>query len=166
MNLRNTLSIALLVGLCHAIPSYASDPSANVLQGADNQVAYDDHHGGHFDNHGGFFDNHHGGGERYGRGNPFRFRHGDGFHWAHWNHGGGNFWLADGIFLGWSLGHVRAITCTAQDNGGAEYSVSEEEDFGFWSVDNVHGLEDRALDQCYANTGGDPSCHIADCTRW
>jgi hypothetical protein len=153
MKLQSTLSMALLAGLFYAIPSHAFDLKAGERdgRGGGSEVGRDDHRDVVVD--------------RHGRGNPFRFGQGVIAPWGHWDHGP-ELWLADAVFFNWAWDSVHAVTCTAEDQWNNDYSVTQGDYVGIWYRDNMHSIEDHALDECYAENpypGSAPLCHIADC---
>ena len=58
---------------------------------------------------------------------------------------------------------VRAVTCTAADSWGNQYPVTETEYWGYNYQTYLPQIQDAALDRCYYESGGDPSCSIIGC---
>jgi hypothetical protein len=77
--------------------------------------------------------------------------------WHHWEHPD---FVRPLYYWDWPL--VRAVTCTAEDSYGDQYPVTESTFSGFGLV-NMTGVEDDALDRCYADSGGDPGCQLVSC---
>jgi hypothetical protein len=65
----------------------------------------------------------------------------------------------------WDWGLVRQVTCVAEDSYGDQYPVTEDTWRGF-ALHNMGDVEDDALDRCYQESGGDPSCYLATCSHF
>ncbi len=65
----------------------------------------------------------------------------------------------------WDWSTVQAVTCTAEDSYGDQYPVTERAGPGF-NLPDMTGVEDDALDRCYAESGGDSSCFLLTCTHF
>jgi hypothetical protein len=79
--------------------------------------------------------------------------------WAHWNHPDfprPNYY--------WNWAGVHNVTCVAEDSYGDQYPVTEAAAPGF-GINNMTGVEDDALDRCYAESGQDSTCVLATCTH-
>jgi hypothetical protein len=78
--------------------------------------------------------------------------------WARWN---APFW--ERPVYDWNWGGLTLVTCTAADQYGNEFPVTEN-DFSGWDYQTrMNDIEDQALDRCFAETQ-DPSCHFLSCT--
>lgn len=78
--------------------------------------------------------------------------------WRRWEH---PFFMRPIYYFNWY--QVKAITCSAQDSLGRFYPVMIR-DWPNWAwADNIHQIEDLALDRCFHETGGDPSCFLQGC---
>jgi hypothetical protein len=80
--------------------------------------------------------------------------------WRHWEHPE---FARPVYYWDWSL--IHNISCTAEDSYGDQYPVTEEAFSGFGLV-NMTAVEDDALDRCYQESGGDPSCYLATCSHF
>lgn len=78
---------------------------------------------------------------------------------THWNHPE----FARPAYY-WDWGHVRTITCVAEDSYGDQYPVSEQAGPGFGAA-SMTAIEDDALDRCYSESGQDTTCVLASCTH-
>jgi hypothetical protein len=65
----------------------------------------------------------------------------------------------------WDWGVVRNVSCIAEDSYGDQYPVSLTTFPGF-GLDNMTTVEDDALNRCYDESGGDPSCYLATCSHF
>jgi hypothetical protein len=79
--------------------------------------------------------------------------------WTHWEHPE----FARPTYY-WDWGRVHNVTCIAEDSYGDQYPVSEGAPPGF-DLDAMTGVEDDALDRCYAESGQDTTCYLAACTH-
>jgi hypothetical protein len=80
--------------------------------------------------------------------------------WRHWEHPE----FARPVYY-WDWALIHNISCTAEDSYGDQYPVTEEAFSGFGLV-NMTAVEDDALDRCYQESGGDPSCYLATCSHF
>jgi hypothetical protein len=80
--------------------------------------------------------------------------------WGHWAHPE----FARPAYY-WDWPGIRSVTCTAEDSYGDQYPVTQETFAGFGLV-NMTSVEDDALDRCYQESGGDPSCFLATCSHF
>ena len=80
--------------------------------------------------------------------------------WRHWEHAE----FARPAYY-WDWAAIRQISCIAEDSYGDQYPVTEETFSGFGLVD-MTAVEDDALDRCYQESGGDPSCYLASCSHF
>jgi hypothetical protein len=80
--------------------------------------------------------------------------------WRHWQHPV----FARPVYY-WDWPVVRQVTCIAEDSYGDQYPVTEETWRGF-ALNNMTDVEDDALDRCYQESGGDPSCYLATCSHF
>src|ERR1051325_8368045 len=80
--------------------------------------------------------------------------------WRHWGHPE----FVRPIYY-WDWPHVRQVTCIAEDSYGDQYPVTEETFKGF-GLPHMSTVEDDALDRCYEESGGDPSCFLATCSHF
>jgi hypothetical protein len=55
------------------------------------------------------------------------------------------------------------VTCTASDDNGDLFPVTEDGYFGYDYQDRLPEIEDAALDRCYDETNGDESCYLVGC---
>jgi hypothetical protein len=55
------------------------------------------------------------------------------------------------------------VTCTAEDEYGNQYPVTESDFYGVAYEAQMNNIEDAALDMCYQDSG-DPSCAFLGCT--
>ncbi len=80
--------------------------------------------------------------------------------WRHWEHP---------VFARphyyWEWGAIHQVTCIAEDSYGDQYPVTEDTWRGFGTA-NMTDVEDDALDRCYQESGGDPSCYLATCSHF
>ncbi len=65
----------------------------------------------------------------------------------------------------WDWALIHQISCIAEDSYGDQYPVTEDTFAGFGLVD-MTAVEDDALDRCYQESGGDPSCYLASCSHF
>lgn len=65
----------------------------------------------------------------------------------------------------WDWGIIHNVSCIAEDSYGDQYPVSEATFRGF-GLGNMTVVEDDALDRCYAESGGDPSCFLLTCSHF
>jgi len=79
--------------------------------------------------------------------------------WRHWEH---PVFARPAYYWDWYA--VRQVTCVAEDSYGDQYPVTEETWRGFGTT-NMNDVEDDALDRCYQESGGDPSCFLATCSH-
>jgi hypothetical protein len=91
---------------------------------------------------------------------PRVIRHGGERPWRHWGHAD----FARPLYY-WDWGALHNVTCTAEDSYGDQYPVTESTFAGFGLV-NMTGVEDDALDRCYAESGGDQTCYLATCSHF
>jgi hypothetical protein len=80
--------------------------------------------------------------------------------WRHWEHAE----FARPIYY-WDWAAIHTVTCTAEDSYGDQYPITEDTSSGFGLV-NMTSVEDDALDRCYQESGGDPSCYLATCSHY
>lgn len=80
--------------------------------------------------------------------------------WKHWEHPV----FARPVYY-WDWFNVRQVSCTAEDSYGDQYPVTEDTWRGF-GLNNMTDVEDDALDRCYQESGGDPSCYLATCSHF
>jgi hypothetical protein len=80
--------------------------------------------------------------------------------WRHWEHPA----FARPVYY-WDWYNVRQVTCVAEDSYGDQYPVTEDAWRGF-GLNNMSDVEDDALDRCYQESGGDPSCYLATCSHY
>ncbi|HEY4183668.1 MAG TPA: hypothetical protein VGP07_01310 [Polyangia bacterium] len=80
--------------------------------------------------------------------------------WRHWEHPE----FSRPLYY-WDWAAVRNVSCIAEDSYGDQYPVTEEAVAGFGLVE-MTAIEDDALDRCYAESGGDPSCYLATCSHF
>ena len=80
--------------------------------------------------------------------------------WRRWEHPG---FARPAYYWDWPL--VRQVTCVAEDSYGDQYPVTEDTWRGF-GLPNMNDVEDDALDRCYQESGGDPSCYLATCSHF
>jgi hypothetical protein len=83
-----------------------------------------------------------------------------GHDWTHWQHPE---FSRPAYYWDWNL--VHNVSCTAEDSYGDQYPVTEAAFRGFGLV-NMTAIEDDALDRCYAESGGDPSCYLLTCAHF
>ena len=55
------------------------------------------------------------------------------------------------------------MTCTASDDNGDLFPVTQDGYFGYWYHDHLAEVEDAAIDRCYNETNGDASCYLVGC---
>jgi hypothetical protein len=65
----------------------------------------------------------------------------------------------------WDWNVIHTVSCTAEDSYGDQYPVTEETFAGF-GLAHMTAVEDDALDRCYQESGGDPSCYLATCSHF
>lgn len=65
----------------------------------------------------------------------------------------------------WDWNAIHTVSCTAEDSYGDQYPVTEETFAGF-GLAHMTAVEDDALDRCYQESGGDPSCYLATCSHF
>ena len=80
--------------------------------------------------------------------------------WRHWEHPE---FARPAYYWEWSA--IHQVSCTAEDSYGDQYPVTEETFAGFGLID-MTAIEDDALDRCYQESGGDPSCYLASCSHF
>jgi hypothetical protein len=80
--------------------------------------------------------------------------------WRHWDHAE----FARPMYY-WDWAGIRQVSCIAEDSYGDQYPVTEDTFAGFGLV-NMTSVEDDALDRCYQESGGDPSCYLATCSHF
>jgi len=80
--------------------------------------------------------------------------------WRHWEH---PVFARPHYYWEWSA--IHQVTCVAEDSYGDQYPVTEDTWRGF-GVPNMTDVEDDALDRCYQESGGDPSCYLATCSHF
>jgi hypothetical protein len=80
--------------------------------------------------------------------------------WRHWGH----VEFARPIYY-WDWAIIRSVTCVAEDSYGDQYPVTESTFSGFGLI-NMTAVEDDALDRCYEESGGDPSCTLTTCSHY
>jgi len=80
--------------------------------------------------------------------------------WRHWEHPE----FARPVYY-WDWGGIHQVSCVAEDSYGDQYPVTEDTFPGF-GLANMTGVEDDALDRCYQESGGDPSCYLATCSHF
>jgi hypothetical protein len=66
--------------------------------------------------------------------------------------------------FGWEWAEVSFVTCTAQDSYGDTYPVTESDYYGEEYEEQMDGIEDAALNECYQESSGDASCFLVGCT--
>jgi hypothetical protein len=174
MKIQSFMAIAVLAFSFSAVSSWASDAddsTDNSVTSTDqgsatgstfslDQILSDPGHGG--PGGGG----HGGGGNPGGHGGPAGPGHGGhpypvhGGHypWPHWPHP-----IFDRPVYGWDWGHLRVVTCTATDDNGDFFPVTEDGYNGFEYQNRLVEIEDAAIDRCYNETNGDESCRLFDC---
>jgi hypothetical protein len=81
-------------------------------------------------------------------------------HWRHWEHPE----FARPIYY-WDWAALHTVTCVAEDSYGDQYPVTQQTFAGFGLI-NMTAVEDDALDRCYQESGGDPSCFLATCSHF
>ena len=79
--------------------------------------------------------------------------------WKHWAHP-----VFRRPIYYWNWAVVRTVTCVAEDSYGDQYPVTESITPGF-QLQDMTGVEDDALDRCYAESGQDPSCMLVGCSH-
>jgi hypothetical protein len=80
--------------------------------------------------------------------------------WAHWPHPE----FARPVYY-WNWGIVHSVSCIGEDSYGDQYPVTQATFSGFALV-NMTAIEDSALDRCYAESGGDPTCFLLTCSHF
>ena len=80
--------------------------------------------------------------------------------WRRWEHPE----FARPIYY-WDWNAIHSVTCTAEDSYGDQYPVTEETFSGF-GLAHMTAVEDDALDRCYQESGGDPSCYLVTCSHF
>ncbi|HTA21685.1 MAG TPA: hypothetical protein VK989_20470 [Polyangia bacterium] len=90
---------------------------------------------------------------------PRAFRYGE-HPYRHWGHPE---FVRPAYYWDWRL--VHSVSCTAEDSYGDQYPVTESTFAGF-GLGNMTAVEDDALDRCYDESGGDPSCYLATCSHF
>lgn len=80
--------------------------------------------------------------------------------WHHWGHAE---FVRPAYY--WNWGAIRRVTCIAEDSYGDQYPVTESTFAGFGLV-HMTAVEDDALDRCFDESGGDPSCYLATCSHF
>jgi hypothetical protein len=90
---------------------------------------------------------------------PRNFRYGE-HPYRHWGHPE---FARPAYYWDWRL--VHSVSCTAEDSYGDQYPVTESTFAGF-GLGNMTAVEDDALDRCYDESGGDPSCYLATCSHF
>ncbi|HVT10459.1 MAG TPA: hypothetical protein VHO67_23525 [Polyangia bacterium] len=80
--------------------------------------------------------------------------------WRHWDH---PVFARPHYYWDWAA--VHQVTCIAEDSYGDQYPVTEDTWHGF-GMNNMTDVEDDALDRCYQESGGDPSCFLATCSHY
>ncbi|MFL5304360.1 MAG: hypothetical protein ACJ8F1_04065 [Polyangia bacterium] len=80
--------------------------------------------------------------------------------WRHWEH---PVFARPHYYWEWSA--IHQVTCVAEDSYGDQYPVTEDTWRGFGTT-NMTDVEDDALDRCYQESGGDPSCYLATCSHF
>jgi len=80
--------------------------------------------------------------------------------WRHWAHP-----EFARPFYYWNWAIIHNITCIAEDSYGDQYPVTVEAFPGF-ELGNMTPVEDQALDRCYEESGGDPSCYLLSCSHF
>jgi hypothetical protein len=80
--------------------------------------------------------------------------------WKHWAHPE----FARPVYY-WNWGEIHSVSCVAEDSYGDQYPVTISTWSGF-GLANMSSVEDDALDRCYSESGGDPSCYIATCSHY
>jgi hypothetical protein len=83
-----------------------------------------------------------------------------GHEWRHWDHPQ----FARPVYY-WQWGAIHNVSCIAEDSYGDQYPVTEET-FPRFGLQNMTAIEDDALDRCYSESGGDPSCYLATCSHF
>lgn len=83
-----------------------------------------------------------------------------GHNWTHWEHPE---FARPAYYWDWAV--IHNISCIAEDSYGDQYPVSEAAFPGF-ALANMTAIEDDALDRCYAESGGDPSCYLLTCSHF
>ncbi|MGA3122945.1 MAG: hypothetical protein ABSF69_19425 [Polyangiaceae bacterium] len=79
--------------------------------------------------------------------------------WQHWDHPE---FPRPAYYWDWA--GIHTVTCIAEDSYGDQYPVSEAAAPGF-ALGNMTGVEDDALDRCYAESGQDTTCVLLTCTH-
>ena len=80
--------------------------------------------------------------------------------WNHWAHPE----FARPAYY-WNWGAVRQVSCISEDSYGDQYPVTQATFPGFALV-NMTVVEDTALDRCYSESGGDPTCFLLTCSHF
>jgi hypothetical protein len=80
--------------------------------------------------------------------------------WRHWEH---PVFARPAYYWEWPA--IHQVSCVAEDSYGDQYPVTEETWRGF-GLANMTDVEDDALDRCYQESGGDPSCFLATCSHF
>jgi hypothetical protein len=80
--------------------------------------------------------------------------------WGHWEHPE----FARPVYY-WEWATIHNVSCIAEDSYGDQYPVTEAAAPGF-GLDSMTGIEDDALDRCYAESGQDASCYLATCSHF
>jgi hypothetical protein len=80
--------------------------------------------------------------------------------WAHWEHPQ----FVRPLYY-WDWATIRSVSCIAEDFYGDQYPVTEAAVPGF-GLDYMAGVENDAIDRCYAESGQDSSCMLATCSHF
>jgi len=80
--------------------------------------------------------------------------------WTHWQHPE----FARPAYY-WDWGIIHTVSCTSEDSYGDQYPVTESTFNGF-GLAHMTTIEDDALDRCYSESSGDPSCFLLTCSHF
>ncbi len=78
--------------------------------------------------------------------------------WRRWEH---PYFVRPVFAFEWD--RVAALTCSALDSSGRAYPITVNEWRGRAYEERIGQIEDLALDRCYEESGGDPSCYLEGC---
>ena len=126
-------------------------------------------HGGPVPGHGGPVPGH--GGPVPGHGGPVPGHGAPGYHHPPFvGHGGFYPWPRWGhpVFVrpvfAWQWVSLSAVTCTAETSNGEVFPLTENGYIGDVYQAHMEQIEDATLNQCYAESNGDTTCHLIGCT--
>jgi hypothetical protein len=83
-----------------------------------------------------------------------------GHEWTHWEHPE---FARPAYYWDWNV--IHTVSCITEDSYGDQYPVTESTFRGFGLV-NMTAIEDDALDRCYVESKGDPSCFLLTCSHF